>query len=67
MAIKTQHVYRCEIEFEDKPTQIWYHARTGCSTQKGRERQLDSVTNFFVNQWPDRPFKRLTVQRQPSL
>ena len=58
------YVYEAEIDFEDKPTQLVYHARPAV---KYIGRQHDNVVQFFIDQYREVGFKRLTVRRVTSL
>ena len=58
------YVYQAEIHFDDKPDDLVYHARPSA---KNINRQLENVTQFFIDQYRDIGFKKLIVRRVTSL
>lgn len=58
------YVYEAEIDFEDKPYQLVYHARPAV---KNIDRQLENVVQFFIDQYRELGFKKLSVRRVTSL
>ena len=58
------YVYEAEIEFDNKPDTLVYHARPAA---KNITRQLENVVQFFIDQYRELGFKKLSVRRVTSL
>ena len=58
------YVYQAEIEFDEAPDMLIYHARPAA---KNINRQLENVVQFFIDQFQIKGFKKLSVRRVTSL
>ena len=58
------YVYQAEIEFDEAPDMLIYHARPAA---KNITRQSENVVQFFIDQYRESGFKKLTVRRVTSL
>ena len=58
------YVYEAEIEFPNKPDVLVYHARPAA---KDINRQHENVVSFFIKQYRETDFKKMSVRRVSSL
>ena len=61
------NIYQAEIDYQDGTHDVVYTSRPMTKTQRGRDRQMNNVTNYFCDQYRDREFRRIIVKRVPSV